>query len=392
MVVSIVDNFTHLFSDTDISIERSTGLILTRAVALSTRGEAANVTDNVKNEHYRRIKLLLDACADPDTPINKVLPNRLANRYTSAKYNFSYYKIPKTGCTFWTQIFAVLNSASNSDETEEIFYKQRGHVHSAMHRAVTNTRHSSGPYVIPVRDPYSRLYSGYMDKIFLSLFLQVEDMIISSQRKHTPKASECVRNATFLEFLKMIVEKVHNGVKVNGHWAPITSLCNPCTTDILAIAKQETFSTDVEFILNKVGVKNDKLEVIRSALYEHKLESFLPSYIKEVLNHRTCKPKEKVAEDMWYTFKVNGYLKENLDFPLAHVRDTNFTLTPETLTQLVFKAISDKPLTSEQSRRQRRRALIKAYKDVDGKTIKGIQEVFKRDFTLFGYSTEPPRY
>ena len=359
---------------------------------MSTRGEAANVTDNVKNEHNRRIKLLLDACADPDIPANKVLPNRLANRYTSAKYNFSYYKIPKTGCTFWTQIFVVLNSASNSDETEEIFYKQRGQVHTAMHRAVTNTQHSSGPYVIPVRDPYSRLYSGYMDKIFLSLFPQLEDMIISSQRKHIPKASECVRNATFPEFLKMIVEKVHNGVNVNGHWAPITSLCNPCTTNILAIAKQETFSSDVEFILNKVGVKNDKIEVIRSVLYEHKLESFLPSYIKEVLNNRTCKPKENVAEDMWYTFKVNGYLKENLDFPLDHVRDTNFTLTPETLTQLVLKAISDNPLTSEQSRRQRRRALIKAYKDVDGKTIKGIQEVFKRDFTLFGYSIEPPRY
>ena len=343
----------------------------------------------MRTEHYRRIKHLLDACADPNLPANKAIPIGQAYRYASANYNFSYYKIPKAGCSVWTQIFAVLNSASN--ETNGIFYKQRGYVHTAMQKEVRKAQQSSGPYVIPARDPYSRLFSGYIDKIFLSLFPMQESKIIESQRKLIPGGSECVKNVTFLEFLKTIVMHVNEGEKINKHWAPITSLCNPCETDILVIAKQETFSTDVEFILNEVGVKNDKLEVIHNALHDHRLETTLPSYIREVLNHRTCKPKEKVAEDIWYTFKVNGYLKESVDFPLEHVSVKNFTLTPDTLTRLVFKAISDNPLTSEQSRRQRRRALIKAYHDIDEETIRGIQEVFKRDFALFGYSNEPPR-
>ena len=390
--------FTHVallfcFSALDFSTERRAFSSLTEDVTLSQKKLSNNVTmvtDHVKSEQYQRLKNLHDACADSGLSANKVVPKARAFKYFSAKYNFSYFKIPKAGCSVWTQIFAVLNLESN--KTENIFYKRRGYIHTAMQKTVRIQKDPSGPYVIPSRDPYSRLYSGYMDKIFLSLFASEENKIISSQRKNVlNKESKCAKDATFPEFLKTILEHVMKGQRINKHWAPITSLCNPCAVNVLAIAKQETFSSDVEFILKKVGVTNDKLGVIHNALHEHRLEATLPSYITEVLNHRTCKTKDKVAEDLWYAFKVNGYLKEDLDFPFAQVKANNFTITPENLTKLVFKAISDNPLTSEQSQRQRRRALVDAYKNVDGKTIRGLQEVFKGDFALFEYSTEPPR-
>ena len=248
-----------------------------------------------------------------------------------------------------------------------------------------------GPFVVPARDPYSRLFSGYMDKIFLSLFSMEESKILRSQRKNVLGGSGCIKNATFQEFLRTIVEYTERGQRINKHWAPITTLCNPCETNVLAIAKQETFSSDVEFILKKVGVPNDTLQVIHNALHEHRLEATIPSYIREVLNHRTCKTKLEVAKDLWYTFQVNGYLNENSDFPVAIVNNEKFTVTPENLTQLVFKAISENPLTSEQSRRQRQRALVNAYKTVDEETIRGLQKVYQRDFALFDYSTQPPQ-
>lgn len=359
------------------------------SITLSQQKLANHATDRVKTEQYRRIKHLHDACADQSLSANRAIRlTGAAKQFSSAKYNFSYYKIPKAGCSVWTQIFAVLNSASN--ESGNIFYKQRGYIHSALQKKVQKENGPRGPYVIPSRNPYSRLYSGYMDKIFLSLFPREENKIINSQRKHVLNQTiKCTKDATFPEFLKTILDDVKHGQRVNRHWAPITSIFKPCAVDVLAIAKQETFSSDVEFILKKVGVTNDKLEVIHDALNEHRLEATLPSYIKEVLNHGTCKTKQEVAQDLWYTFKVNGYLREDSDFP--HVKTKNFTITPENLTKLVFKAISENPLTSEESRRQKRRALINAYKDVDEKTLRGLQEVYKRDFALFDYSTEPPR-
>ena len=230
-----------------------------------------------------------------------------------------------------------------------------------------------------------------MDKIIFSLADKELDHIIEKQRNIGPNMSECIRNATFLEFLRFIVTEVENGEKLNRHWSPITSLCNPCKTDVLAIVKQETFTSDVEFVLEKVGVTDGKLELIHNALHEQRLDATLPNYIEEILNHETCRPKIEVAENLWHVLQNNGYVNEESAFPIAFIRDNNSTVTPDILTKLVFKAMSENPLTSEQSRRQKRRALVNAYKDVDENIIKGLQEVYKRDFVFFNYSTQPPK-
>ena len=352
----------------------------------------SNVSDSVKTDHDLRIKHLQNACANIHLYPKVAKPKNIAFKYFSKQYHFSYYKIAKAGSSVWTQIFAVLNSVSN--ETDDIFYKGRNYVHTVLQEEnfkVENKKGPTGPFVIPAREPYSRLYSAYMDKIIFSLADKELDHIIEKQRKIGPNMFGCIRNATFLEFLRFIVTEVENGEKLNRHWSPITSLCNPCKTDVLAIVKQETFTSDVEFVLEKVRVTNGKLELIHNALHEQRLDATLPSYIEEILNHETCRPKLEVAENLWHVLQNNGYVNEESAFPIAFIKDNNSTVTPDILTELVFKSMSENPLTSEQSRRQKRRALVNAYKDVDENIIKGLQEVYKRDFVFFNYSTQPPK-
>ena len=98
-----------------------------------------------------------------------------------------------------------------------------------------------------------------------------------------------------------------SGKRIHKHGTHITSICDLCKEDILAIVKQKTFSSDVEFILNKVGVE---LEIIQDALHEHRVEATVPGYIKEVLTHgskrKTCKTKVDVAKDIWSALKTRS--------------------------------------------------------------------------------------
>ena len=386
------------FSDSDPTTQPTTDSSLSQAVTSSLGRFADNATDIVQIEQYRRIQNIHDACADSNLLVDK--PVKVSSRafhYFSAKYNFSYYKIPKTGCSIWTQIFSVLNKGSN--QSRDVFRQTRPYIHRELTRQnklrSDKTNRPQFPSVIPSRDPYSRLYSGYIDKIFLSLFPNEVIQVINNQRNNVRNGSICARDATFPDFVKNILKNVFSGKRINKHWAPITSICDPCKADILAIAKQETFSADVEFILNKVGVANDELEIIQDALHKHKVEATLPGYISEVLTHgskrKTCKTNVDVAKDIWSALKIPGYLREDVAFPVRLAKSEHSLVTPERLTRLVFKAIRNNPLTSEQRQRQRRTALVTAYENVDKNTIEGLKQVYKKDFALFDYSTEPPR-
>ena len=244
-----------------------------------------------------------------------------------------------------------------SNESGDVFRQTRPYIHRELTRKnklrSDKTNRPQFPSVIPSRDPYSRLYSGYIDKTFLSLFPSEVIQVIYSQRNNVPNGSICYRDATFPDFVKNLLKNVFSGKRIKKHWAPITSICDPCKADILAIAKQETFSSDVEFILNKVEVAKDELEIIQDALHEHRVEATLPGYIKEVLTHgskrKTCKTKIDVAKDIWSALKIQGYFREDVAFPVRFAKSEHSSISPERLTRLVFKAIRYNPLTTSKT-------------------------------------------
>ena len=57
---------------------------------------------------------------------------------------------------------------------------------------------------------------------------------------------------------------------------------------------------------------------------------------------------------------------------------------------VVIKIIQDHPLSSDESKRQRRHYLVKAYENIDTKTMAELKKIYEQDFILFNYSNEPP--
>ena len=124
-------------------------------------------TDLWRREQQRRIQKLHDACINTSLFENQAYRGGKNLRYYySSKYNLSYCKVPKVGCTFWTQAFAVLNKGA--EVANNVFGIARKTVHRQLASGRVNfdsdLRMKSRSVLIS-RDPYTRLYSAFVDKI-----------------------------------------------------------------------------------------------------------------------------------------------------------------------------------------------------------------------------------
>ena len=334
-----------------------------------------------RREQVQRIQKIYDACINASLFENQTYRGgkKLIYLYSS-KYNLSYCKVPKVGCSFWTQALTVLNDGSGV--ADKVFGMARKLVHQLTPGRVkfdSDLMRKSRTVLIS-RDPYTRLYSAFVDKILLP----------SQSSKSLYEGAICGNEINFDKFLQDISKAAHEGKTVNHHWAPIMSLCDPCNVTPYALVKQESFSTDVEFVLQEIRIASDEFEVIHDALHDHRIEATVPGIIQTVLFKKPkCKTKLDVAMELWLSFQIQGYIRDDIPFPDKSM-NLDESVKWEFLTDLVLNTIKENALTTEESKQQRHRYLVNAYKSIDKKTLEDIQNVFKQDFIVFDYSFEPP--
>ena len=299
--------------------------------------------------------------------------------------------MPKVGCTFWTQAFILLQN--NASKAETVFSMNRLTLHMKLGKTVTvafesEARRNSRTVLIS-RNPYSRLFSAFIDKMFLPELYPKAVGIIQRQRK---TKSSCANDITFEEFLKDIIESVRKRKRLNVHWVPIDNLCHPCDVNAFAIVKLETFTADVEYVLREVGVADKEFEVIKDALHDHRLETSIPGLVKEVTNVdvERCMDRIEVARRIWKAFQIQGHIHDGIPFPTKLIDTSEKAKNPNFLTNVILETIKKHPMSQNEAKLQRRRALVKAFSGVGKDILDEVKELYKQDFILFDYSTKPP--
>lgn len=367
-----------------------------RLQELQWLNETSNTTsyDLALLENLRRIRYLHKACADESLFLNKTYRGKQNLKYYfSREYNISYCKVPKVGCTFWTQVFAILQM--DSDDFKHIFEVSRAAVHARFGKLATtpfgSERIQNSRTVLVSRDTYSRLFSAFIDKIFIQPYTSRAQHVAKQQLEMPKHESACTFKVQFQEFLRDIIETTRRGGTLNRHWAPIFSLCRPCDGNVFALVKQESFSADVEYILKINGVSGYRYDAIYDALHDHKTESTIPGIVQEVLRKNiACIDRLEIAKRIWVSLQIQGFIKHDIEFPFRSLRSERKTLNASFYSSVILQTIKWNPLTTRESREQRRQSLVNAYARVDSEIIEGIKDIYKQDFILFNYSFEPP--
>lgn len=292
--------------------------------------------------------------------------------------------------------------------------------------------------VVVSRNPFSRLYSAYVDKLYLPLFWEqfgslagskvLPDMFYNTSKeflktakgeiptsgrimKYRDKLMQsgllvtrtvtvkvtpvCANNATFEQFLKFVINQTQKGLPLEPHWAPISHLCHPCKMNTFKIVKQESFAEDVEYALNSVGMNLSEFDWLKRSLREDRGNTSIPGIVAVVARMlstkqvRLCISDKELALRLWKAFQIQGFISDHSHAPEVFQTD-NFRFRAREMTQLILQTISKQPLTPSESIQQRANHLKAAYLQVSPSIINEIRKIYKLDFTLFDYSDRPP--
>ncbi|XP_048734167.2 carbohydrate sulfotransferase 9-like [Ostrea edulis] len=324
--------------------------------------------------------------------------------YVDTKSNLSYCKVPKAGSSFMTDIFLVLNNDrhnitkyadKNSELVDQMFELSRSQVHTIGNKKlhttslITDEQQSKTMTLIISRDPYSRLFSAYVDKFYLLGH-------VKSAREISQRRLSCGYNVTFQEFLDYVISKAYGGYQIDRHWAPVYLLCHACDVRYDVVATTQTLSADVEHILDYINVtdstKNNLIKLTHNKYDNKTVISLIDTYIKLwEKNKKVCPEFREYLPKIWKSLQIQGKLKSEISFPtLEFSRLIKKEANISHFTNVFLHYVSKYKVSSEERTFQRRKALVDAFRTVKKTTIRKIQELYKLDFLLFEYDTSPP--
>ena len=352
---------------------------------------------NYSLEHYYRMAHLKNICSHYNIYNNSLYKGVFEGSFLrSARYNFTVCKVAKVGSTFWIQLLSTLDFGINNGKA--IFETKRSSIHGRTGKFRTTVEQAKVERTILMsRDPYSRLYSAYVDKIFLPLMFFTSYNIRHKNYLRDDSDPDCPIDVSFHEFLAFTVKVASRGSNWNHHWAPIATYCHPCTVKPYLVVKQETFGKDIEFVLDSLNVTKEEKMLVFDALNDNRVELTVSGLVKTVygwaakdMNIFKCFGWQKLAERLWISFQIQGYVRRGWPFPHemfdheGHYSDADFVANS------FMNVIKTHPMASEESREQRRQYLCQAYSNIPNDIISAIQTIYQYDFLVFNYSITPP--
>lgn len=311
-----------------------------------------------------------------------------------------YCIIPKVGCTFWKRIMRFLGKDYPHDKGVQrpsdidrnfVHYGGLSHLRqSSVQNPIVRMLMTNGKSFMFSRDPYSRLWSAYIDKFLLPDFWRTDAKAVV--KKLRPNATEyereCANNVTFHEYLAFINLTYRYGL--NEHWDKMHRLCSPCHVQYDVIGKQESFGTDADLILAKFNLdylkeNTTKLNVVQEEITTLTKYNFnLESAIK-----KGCFDKFVVGKRLWEAFQLNGYIDRVTAFPEADLRKSDFlNNTAETFMSYVFQTIDNQTKQGVDIKSQKRTMMLEAYRNIPKSLLESIAKVYEYDFELFGYKKD----
>lgn len=245
-----------------------------------------------------------------------------------------------------------------------------------------------------VRDPYSRLLSSYVDKLFSpnAHYWKIYGVFgVSTARKNPNKMDlVCGHDLTFKEFVKTVIYAEKNGIQRNGHFTPQYDSCDPCQYRYGVIGKLETLQQDTFYLLDKMG-KPDLRKSLEKDFSQQTINDTIRDQVLMLFYFRTqcedCGVSFFEAQKlMWKKFQIRGVLSKKSRYPVTD--EMSKTISQEEFTRVLFKGIGD-AANKAIAKRNKEEATLEAFSTVDKDDMETLSELFKPDCELFGYNCRP---
>ncbi|GFO22696.1 carbohydrate sulfotransferase [Plakobranchus ocellatus] len=246
-----------------------------------------------------------------------------------------------------------------------------------------------------VRDPFSRLFSAYVDKLLAPNpeFWDTWGLFALQKHRSDPseKSQRCGHDVTFAEFLKFVLDLDLSPPTADPHVRPIFDLCRPCDVDYSVIGFIQTFQRDVVYLSSLLNVTEAQIEFYKMAddTKRDALEDSVMGAFTE-WSHRLaqCVTKADIVRRIWRKLQIRGFISARINFAPKMLKDSVEYLDADDFIKVLAKAV-DSSTDEDELRNQKMAAMMSAYRTVDLSTLNSIVHLYAADFRAFGFNERP---
>lgn len=331
----------------------------------------------------------------------------------SSRRRFIFCPVAKVGSTFWNRFHTVLDREEtnvlespftiplkDADKTRCYNFRQKSLFSlltgdkSFKVPAPEAPKGASGSETLKhlsylkgvfVRDPFSRVFSAYIDKLLAPnpTYWRKWGKPAMELDKVSLNHVQCGHRVTFSQFIRYINDQLY---LLDNHVIPLVAQCDPCQDDYDIIGHMETFTSDLAYMTSLLNVtfqtnvslsRETKLDAIHDSV-----ES--PFGWKD--NILKCASTQEMGQRIWRKLQIRGLISSKIDYPfgaqdLAKMSDSAFT---QAAAAAHVKSTNKTELT-----RQKQQAFIEAFRTVSLSDIQRHVDIFEEDFDAFGYEKYP---
>lgn len=341
------------------------------------------------------------APALPEIPDTMFFHHMVVNKPLKLVYCF----VPKAGCTFWKRAFYYIQKTQEHEYMASLFDIKKDEIHRLAIDKLTEvggdfaSKHSflnEAKKIIIVREPYSRLFSAWVDKLFLPDFWRYIGIpIVKNYRSGAgATALQCGHDVSFHEYLRYVVDigraTTFTAEQFDDHWLPISRVCQTCHVTYDLVGRMEDFSKSRDTILTSTGM--DKYIATNISSMETNIDNIklnIEAYWLTSQQNPNCISQDDLLTRLWASFQFQGFLPSDLPLPLDVVKaDGQPTMGG------FLKLVSDSHVrflkeSPRRAKAQRKEAMLRAYRAVPKNLLYKIKDLFHLDFNLYGYDPEP---
>ncbi|XP_014786519.1 uncharacterized protein LOC106880878 isoform X1 [Octopus bimaculoides] len=314
------------------------------------------------------------------------------------KYKFVICLTPKSGCSFFKR-FLYYISSHKSISSPFIYSLGAAHglpLNTTKMLTEKQLEKVQGEYkfVLFVRDPYKRLFSSYVDKVFsrYDYWSGFSRKLIKESRPSAPdKSKKCGTDATLTDLIRYLVSQISEGKSMDSHFMPTHFITNPCSVKYDFIGKLENFKTDAATIFSKLHVEYQSiLDEIDSGTIKDELEDVvnIVSGLKnnKKLNKNPCFDIHNFTRRMWRKLQIKGLIcyKFNLTITKEELLSLNKTQFLSILTKYSNNSFSD-----PDCHKTRKFPFLEAYYSVPKKDLEDLAKLFSSECELWDYPIKP---
>ncbi|XP_076437354.1 carbohydrate sulfotransferase 14-like isoform X2 [Babylonia areolata] len=302
----------------------------------------------------------------------------------------TYCVIPKTGSTTWRRLLSSIRS--DVRKIRDASGERRERFRQALPAAAADNDHHHHKDAVSftfVRDPYSRLLSGYIDKLFSPNYIFSKSLgryIIQKFRDPNAASSRslaCGFDVTFPEFIRYFIHSQGTGLKRNGHFIPASEQCGMCENSYTYIGHLETIREDMPFILEAMHSTVAENMTFESHTIERNTDMVMR---RGKVGIEQCMDWDEALRRLWKKWQVRGVISKQQGFPLSRERTRNISLEDMTRAGLAALAGSG-PRWKRVG--QKKEALREAFGAVSLQDRLRVKELLHYDFQMFGFDPEP---